>query len=115
MESHGIDGLFAVGNAFETPDIYWLTGFRSSDQITYVKNRGEEPIVASFFNTLERVEKESRITRTHDLSEIYIGLMKEGKSPQDHLDVFIEDTMKNIFTGDVIGVPNHIPAERLEM
>ncbi len=113
MESQGIDGLLVVGNAFDAPDIYWLTGFRSTDQITYVKNRGEEPVVASFFNTLERVEKESRITRTHDLSGIYIRLMKEGKIPQDHFDVFVEDTMKNIFTGEVLGVPNHIPAEGL--
>ncbi len=113
MEKHEIDGLIAIGNAFDTPDIYWLTGFRSGDQITYVKNRGAEPVVAAFFNTLERVEKESRITRTHDLSEIYIGLMKEGKSAREHIDLFVEDTMKNVFTGKIIGVPDHIPAERL--
>ncbi|MHA2193465.1 MAG: M24 family metallopeptidase, partial [Candidatus Thorarchaeota archaeon] len=91
----------------------WLTGFRSGDQITYVKNRGAEPVVAAFFNTLERVEKESRITRTHDLSEIYIRLLKEGKNARDHVDVFVEDTMKSLFTGKVLGVPDHIPAERL--
>ncbi|MHA2005511.1 MAG: aminopeptidase P family N-terminal domain-containing protein, partial [Candidatus Thorarchaeota archaeon] len=53
MEKHEIDGLLVIGNAFDTPDIYWLTGFRSGDQITYVKNRGAEPVVAAFFNTLE--------------------------------------------------------------
>ncbi|MHA2140844.1 MAG: M24 family metallopeptidase [Candidatus Thorarchaeota archaeon] len=113
MDTHEIDGLLAVGNAFDTPDIYWLTGFRSTDQVTYVKNRGDEPVVASFFNTIERVEKESRIKRTHDLSDIIIRLMKEGKNPRNHIDVVLKDIMKNIFTGKVIGVPNHIPAERL--
>jgi Xaa-Pro aminopeptidase len=102
-----------LDSLFDTPDIYWLTGFRSGDQITYVKNRGAEPVVAAFFNTLERVEKESRITRTHDLSEIYIRLLKEGKNARDHVDVFVEDTMKSLFTGKVLGVPDHIPAERL--
>ncbi len=113
MEKHEIDGIIAVGNAFDTPDMYWLTGFRSTDLITYVKNRGEEPAVASLFNTIERVEKESRIKKTHDQSEVYIGLMKEGKIPRDHMDVFIEDTMKNLFSGKTIGVPDHLPAERL--
>ncbi|MHA1938442.1 MAG: M24 family metallopeptidase [Candidatus Thorarchaeota archaeon] len=113
MEKHEIDGLIAVGNAFDTADIFWLTGFRSTDQITYVKNRGEAPVVASFFNTLERVVKESRIKKTHDLSEIYIRLMKEGKSARDNIDVFVEDTMKSVFTGKIVGVPDHLPAERL--
>jgi Xaa-Pro aminopeptidase len=113
MENYEVDGIIAVGNAYDTPDIYWLTGFRSPDPITYVKNRGEEPVVATFFNTLERVLKESRIRRTHDLSEIYIGLMKEGKSARDNIDAFVKDAMKKVFTGKVVGVPDHFPAEQL--
>ncbi|MFW9803469.1 MAG: M24 family metallopeptidase [Candidatus Thorarchaeota archaeon] len=113
MENYEVDGIIAIGNVYETPDIYWLTGFRSTDQITYVKNRGEEPVVATFLNTLERVLKESRIRRTHDLSEIYIGLMKEGKSARDNIGVFVKDVMKKVFTGKVVGVPDHFPAERL--
>ncbi|MFX1273244.1 MAG: M24 family metallopeptidase [Promethearchaeota archaeon] len=113
MDKHEIDGLFATGTAYTTPDIYWLTGFKSGDEITYVKNRGEEPIVASFFHTLERVLKESRIRQTHDLTPVYISLLKEGKSARDNIEVFVKDTMKTVFTGEVIGVPDHIPAEQL--
>ncbi|MFX1440036.1 MAG: M24 family metallopeptidase [Promethearchaeota archaeon] len=113
MEKHEIDGLFVTGNAYNTPDIYWLTGFRSGDDITYVKNRGEEPIVASFFHTLERVLKESRIRRTHDLTQVYIGLLQEGKNARDNIEVFVKDTMKEVFTGQIVGVPDHTPAEQL--
>lgn len=113
MEKYEIDGLLAIGNAFDIPDIYWLTGFRSGDQITYLKNCGEDPLVATMFNTLERVVKESRIKKTHDLSSIYIQLMKEGKNPTDHLNLFLEDTLKKTFTGKVLGVPDHIPASKL--
>ncbi|MFW9887819.1 MAG: M24 family metallopeptidase [Candidatus Thorarchaeota archaeon] len=113
MENNEIDGIIVTGNAYEIPDIYWLTGFRSTDQITYVKNRGEEPVVATFFHTLERVLKESRMRRTHDLYEIYIGLMKEGKSARANTDVFVNDIMKKVFTGKVVGVPDHFPAEQL--
>ena len=77
MEKYEIDALLTNGNAFENPNIYWLTGFRSSDDIIYLKNRGEEPLAASAFLAIERVKKESFIKKTHDLSEVYLQLLKE--------------------------------------
>ncbi|MFX0107526.1 MAG: hypothetical protein ACFE7R_04515, partial [Candidatus Hodarchaeota archaeon] len=113
MEKSQIDALMAIGNAFETPDIYWLTGFRSGDVITYVKNVGEEAVVASFFNTLERVQKESNIKQTYDLSDTMIGMLKEGRNPRKHLDVFDKEVTQEVVNGKIIGVPNHYPAHRL--
>jgi len=115
MEKYGIDALLADGNAFENPDLYWLTGFLSGDNITYLKNKGEEPIVAAAFLTVERVKKESFIRRTHDLSEIYRQILRENKKIRDNEDREFEDILKKQFTGKVLGVPDVFPASFLIM
>ncbi|MCK5264287.1 MAG: aminopeptidase P family protein, partial [Candidatus Thorarchaeota archaeon] len=115
MEKYGIDALLAEGSAFDNPNIYWLTGFRSSDNIIYLKNKGEEPLVASAFLALDRVKKESLIKRTHDLSEIYINLLKENKKIRDNLDRPYNDLLKKQFSGKVLGVPDEFPASLLVM
>ena len=113
MDEEGVDSLLAVGNSFHTPDIYWLTGFRSSDIIIFFQNRGEEPLVATGFNTLERVKKESFITRTHDMTGLYLDLMRDGKRATNHPDIVYAALLKELFTGDTLGVPDHIPAKVL--
>ncbi|MGY5852513.1 MAG: hypothetical protein RTU92_02990, partial [Candidatus Thorarchaeota archaeon] len=72
MDEAGVDAVLAQGSAFSVPDVYWLTGFRSSDDITVLKNKGEETVVATSFNTLDRVKNESFVTRTHDMTELVI-------------------------------------------
>ncbi len=109
MEKYGIDALLTNGSAFDNPNIYWLTGFRSSDNIIYLKNKGEEPLVASAFLALERVKKESLIKRTHDLSEVYLNLLKENKKIRDNLDRPYDDLLKKQFSGKVLGVPDEFP------
>ena len=115
MEKYGIDALLAEGSAFDNPNIYWLTGFRSSDNIIYLKNKGEEPLVASAFLALERVKKESLIKRTHDLSEIYLNLLKENKKIRDNMDRSYDDLLKKQFSGKILGVPDEFPASLLVM
>ncbi|MHA1850451.1 MAG: M24 family metallopeptidase, partial [Candidatus Thorarchaeota archaeon] len=115
MEKYGIDALITDGNAFKDPNIYWLTGFRSSDDIIYLKNKGEEPLVASTFLAIERVRKESFIKKTHDLSEIYIQILKENKNRRDNMDRAYDDILKNRFSGKVLGVPDEFPASLLVM
>jgi len=115
MEQYEIDALLATGSSFENPNIYWLTGFRSPDIIDYLKNKGEEPIVASAFLAIERVKKESFIKKTHDLSEVYIQLLKENKKIRDNMDKAYEDFLKNQFSGSVLGVPDEFPASFLVM
>ena len=115
MEKYGIDALITDGNAFKDPNIYWLTGFRSSDDIIYLKNKGEEPLVASAFLAIERVRKESFIKKTHDLSEIYIQILKENKNRRDNMDRAYGDILKNQFSGKVLGVPDEFPTSLLVM
>ncbi len=113
MEVEGVDSLLAIGNAFEVPDIFWLTGFRSPDPITFLHNRGEESLVSAAFHTIKRVTKESFIKRTHDLTEVAKALMKEGKRFTKHPDILLKDLLEAEFSGEVIGVPNHLPASML--
>ena len=113
MEVEGVDSLLAIGNAFEVPDIFWLTGFRSPDTITLLHNRGEKSLVSSAFHTITRVTKESFIKRTHDLTEVAKALMKEGKRFTKHPDILLKDLLEAEFSGEVIGVPNHLPASML--
>ncbi|MGY5860675.1 MAG: Xaa-Pro peptidase family protein [Candidatus Thorarchaeota archaeon] len=115
MEKYGIDALLTSGSAFENPDIYWLTGFRSGDEITYLKNKGEEPLAASAFLAIKRVTKESFIKKTHDLSDVYLQLLKENKKIRDNMDRAYDDLLKNHFSGKVLGVPDEFPASRLVM
>ncbi len=75
MDANEIDALLAVGNAFAVPDIYWLTGFRSPDNITYFHSKGDKPVGIAAFNTIKRIKKQSFLTRTYDLSELYRKFM----------------------------------------
>lgn len=108
MEAEGIDGLILEGNAFEKPDVYWLTGFCSPDSVICLRSRGEEPVVAAAFNALERVEKESRVKRTFDLSEIYVSLLMQNKWVRDCPREVYGPFLKAEFHGEVIGVPDHL-------
>ncbi|MHA2351247.1 MAG: M24 family metallopeptidase [Candidatus Thorarchaeota archaeon] len=114
MERDGIDSLLAVGSAFEVPSIYWLTGFRSPDNIIYFRNINEEPVVAAALKTLERVEKESFIKKTHDLSDTLRKLRSENKSIQANWDLVYGPILKELFTGKIIGVPDSVPASIVE-
>ena len=115
MEQYEIDALLTEGSAFENPNIYWLTGFRSSDNIIYLKNKGEEPLAASAFLAIERVKKESFIKKTHDLTEVYRQLLKENKKIRDNPNRAYEDLLQNQFSGKVLGVPDEFPASLLVM
>ena len=115
FEKYEIDALLTVGNAFEDPNILWLTGFRSPDPVIYLKNHGEEGVVAASFNTLERVVKESFIKRTHDLTEAYIEILREGLRIQDNRDRLYKSLLHQDFTGTVLGVPDNFPASLLIM
>ena len=115
MEKYGIDALLVNGNAFNNPNVYWLTGFLSSDIIDYLKNRGEEPLVASAFLAIERVKKESFIKKTHDLSEVYRQILKENKRINDNLDRAYDDLLKKQFSGKILGVTDEFPASLLVM
>ncbi|MFQ5831085.1 MAG: M24 family metallopeptidase [Candidatus Thorarchaeota archaeon] len=113
MDKYGIDALFTVGSAFETPDVFWLTEFRSPDEIIFIQNKDDKPIVAAAFNTLERVEKESRIKTTHDLTSVFVKLMKENKRIPEHLDVVFQEILSSIFSGKTIGIPENTTAKVL--
>ncbi len=115
MEKNGIDALLATGSAFQTPNIYWLTGFRSNDEIIYFKNRGDSPLVATYFLTLERVMKESFITRTHDLTDVVTKLLHEKKVVRDNMDRQYDSLLKEHFSGKIIGVIDEFPASMLVM
>ncbi len=113
LENEGVDAVVLQGSGFEIPDIFWLTGFLSPDTIICLHNRGEETIVATGLNTLERVVKESRIRRTYDTSDIYVRYMVEGKRIADAPEWVFEPLLRDEFNGSVIAVPNHIPASTL--
>lgn len=113
MEEAGVDAIVAVGNAFEVPDIFWLTDFRSPDSVIYFKNRDERGTVAASYHTLERVKKEGHIEHTLDMTELYTDLLSDGKRPSDHPELVYEKVLGDLFTGDVIGVPDHLPARVL--
>jgi Xaa-Pro aminopeptidase len=115
MEKYGIDALLATGSAFENPNILWLTGFRSSDEIIYIKNHGEEPLVAAAFLAIERVRKESFITRTHDYTDIVLKILQENKAVKDNLDRIYTSLLKTEFSGKTLGVSDDFPASLLIM
>lgn len=113
LENAGVDSIILVGNAFEVPDIYWMTGFRSPDSIIALHNRGEETIVAASFHTLERVKTQGFVKRTYDLTEMQRSLMAKGKRAQNHPELVLKELFDNAFSGEVIGVPEHLPASNL--
>ena len=113
MDESGIDGLLASGNAFEDPNVFWITGFRSSDSIIYLKNKNEEGLIATSLNTLDRVEKESFIKRTHDLSDVHLSILSEGQRVDRNRDRFYKSLLKAEFSGKTLGVPDEFPASHL--
>jgi Xaa-Pro aminopeptidase len=115
MEKYDIDALLASGSAFETPNILWLTGFRSADEIIYLKNRGDVPIVAASFLAAERVPKESFITRIHDYTDVIMKLLQENKAVIDNMDKIYGSLLTAQFSGKTLGVPDDFPASLLVM
>ncbi len=115
MEKYGIDTLLTTGNSFENPNIYWLTGFRSGDEIIYLKNKGDEPLVTAWLLALERVQKESFITKTHDATDVILKLLHENKVIDDNMDRVYTSLLKEHFSGGTIGVPDDFPASKLLM
>jgi len=113
METEEIDSLMVMGNAFDNPDIYWLTGFRSPDNIICLHNHGEETIVATAFKTLERLEKESLIEKTFDLTELYQSFMERGERAADNPEKVMDEILKENFNGEVMGVPKRFPSDML--
>lgn len=113
MEKYGIDALLAAGNAFEDPNIFWLTGFRSPDHVIYFKNRGEEGLIAAALNTLDRVARESFIKKTHDLADVYLPMLKEGLRVDKHRDRLYKSLLDAEFAGGCIGVPDEFRASQL--
>ncbi|MFX1415744.1 MAG: M24 family metallopeptidase [Promethearchaeota archaeon] len=106
MGKYGIDALFTAGSAFKMNDLFWLTGFRSNDEIVFIQNINDKPVVAAGFHTLSRVQKESRIKTTHDVTDVFLKLMKENKRPDENLDVIFDDILRSVFTGKTIGIPD---------
>ena len=80
MEQENVDAVMATGNAFNVADIYWLTGFRSTDSVTVMRNHGEESVIATSHKTLGRVLKESFIKKTYDLTETFNNLIHISSS-----------------------------------
>ncbi len=115
MERYGIDALLTTGSAFEKPNILWLTGFRSSGEISCLKNHGEEPIVAASHLDIERVRKASFITRTHDVTDVVTKIWQENKAVEDNMDRIYDSFLKAQFSGTILGVPDDFPASLLVM
>ena len=113
MEKYEIDGLFAYGSPFDSPNLLWLTGFRSGDRIYYIQNKGEQGFIGAPFNTLVRAKKESFVKRTFDMSELVVQLLKENKTVMENRAALFGPMLQELFTGEVIGVPDEIPASIL--
>ncbi|MFW9795123.1 MAG: hypothetical protein ACFFEE_12515, partial [Candidatus Thorarchaeota archaeon] len=113
MEKYEIDGLFTFDIPFQSPNLLWLTGFRTSDNILYLKNKGEEGVIGASFNQIGRVENESFIKRVYDLSEYIVQLLKENKVVRDNRDALIGPMLRDEFSGSTLGVPDEIPASIL--
>ncbi len=110
MEKYEIDGFFTYGDAFSSQNILWLTGFLSTDRIFYLQNKGEQGIIGTIFNTLDRVKKESFVKQTYDMSESVIQLLKENKVVRDNQDTLFVPMLQEHFTGNILGVPDDIPS-----
>ncbi|MHA2358868.1 MAG: M24 family metallopeptidase [Candidatus Thorarchaeota archaeon] len=110
MEKYEIDGLFTFDSPFHSPNLLWLTGFRTGDHILYLKNKGEESFIGASFNQVERTKNESFVKRIYDTSESIINLLKENKIVKDNEDAIIGPMLKDNFSGEILGVPDEIPA-----
>ncbi len=110
MEKYEIDGLFTNNTPFHSPNLLWLTGFRTGDSIFYLKNKGEESIIGAYFNQVDRAKNESFVKRTYDLTEYVVQLLKENKVVKDNADALIGPMLRDEFSGKTLGVPDEIPA-----
>ncbi|MHA1637795.1 MAG: M24 family metallopeptidase [Candidatus Thorarchaeota archaeon] len=113
MEKENVDAVIATGNAFNVADIYWLTGFRSTDPVIVMQNHGEESVVITSHKTLGRVLKESFIKKTYDLTESINNLIRENKKREEFSSILYKQILGDLFTGKTIGVPDHFPASSL--
>jgi hypothetical protein len=113
MEKYEIDGLFSYGSPFDSPNLLWLTGFRTGDRILYLQNKGEQGIIGASFNQLDRAKKESFVKKLYDLTEYIVQLLKENKQVMKHRDALIGPMLRDEFTGKTLGVPDEIPASIL--
>ncbi|MFW9806808.1 MAG: M24 family metallopeptidase, partial [Candidatus Thorarchaeota archaeon] len=112
-DKYEIDGLFTYGSPFDSPNLLWLTGFRSSDMIYYLQNKGESGIIGAPFNTLDRAKKESFVKSTYDMSDLVVQLLKENKRIAENRDALIGPMLHENFSGNILGVPDEIPASVL--
>ncbi|MFX1369727.1 MAG: M24 family metallopeptidase [Promethearchaeota archaeon] len=113
MEKYDVDAILATGSAFEVPDVFWLTGFRSSDVIDYLHVKGEAPVVISGLKALGRVQNESFVKKTYDLSDVYMEVINAGKRIKDNLALLYGKFLPELFDGKVIGVPRSFPSNVL--
>jgi Xaa-Pro aminopeptidase len=113
MEQYEVDAILATGSAFEVPDIFWLTGFRSSDEIDILHVKDEEPVVISALKTIGRVQKESFVKKTYDVSDIYMEVIKSGQRMKHNLELLYGKFLPELFDGKSIGVPNAFPTDVL--
>ncbi len=110
MEIEGVDAVVLEGNSFEKPDVFWLTGFRSSDTIVCLHAVGEETVVGASYHTLTRLLKESFIRETFDLTEIHNRLKAERRRILENQELVYGPLLREHFTGRVLGVTEDTPA-----
>jgi Xaa-Pro aminopeptidase len=113
MDKYEIDGLFTFDSPFRSPNLLWLTGMRTTDNLLYLKNKGEDGVIGGYFNQIDRVKNESFVKRTYDLSDHIVQLLKEEKVVKEYRDVLIRAILGDEFSGRTLGVPDEIPASIL--
>ncbi len=114
MDLFDLDVILHSGSGFISPTIYYLTGFLSPDEITYVKHKDSEPMVVTAFNTCERVKKQTEIKNVKDITEIYVKMMSEGINIRENIEMILKSWVpKEIPEGSTIGVPDDFPATKL--
>ncbi|NWF96628.1 MAG: aminopeptidase P family protein [Candidatus Thorarchaeota archaeon] len=109
LHEEGVDAIVVEGNGFEKPDVYWMTGFRSTDSVIALHPVDEETVVAAGYHTVTRVQRESFVKRTFDLTEVYDRLRAEKKRVLENQDLLYEPFLQAHFSGKVLGVPDHLP------
>ncbi|NHI82954.1 MAG: aminopeptidase P family protein [Candidatus Thorarchaeota archaeon] len=110
MQKYEVDAIFAYGSAFEVPDIYWLTRFRSPDDIGVFQQKDENLIGITGLNTLDRLKNESIVENTYDATDLYMELITSGKRLTDNPERFWGKILGEIFDGKTIGISNALPA-----
>ncbi|NHJ13759.1 MAG: aminopeptidase P family protein [Candidatus Thorarchaeota archaeon] len=110
MQKYEVDAIFAYGSAFEVPDIFWLTGFRSPDRIGVFQQQGKTTVGITGLKTLDRLRRESMIKDTYDATDQYMELITSGKRLTDNPEWFWGRILGEIFDGKTLGVPDSLPA-----